>query len=370
MKSSHLFCTAIAVALVTASGCKKQEKESVAAPTPPASVTPPAPVLPEKPQDPNDVMASVNDTKYIRKDVDAIVDKVMKSQSVPPEQQVEARKFFEQRVVSSMIMRALIMAEVKKADVKITDEDRKKQTDRLEGMLKARDKNMTVEQYFKDSPIGEVEARKEFDESVLIEKFLDAKITNTLTVTDDEVKKVIDDVTRANAEAAETSKGLSEKNQAKREKILALKKKISEGADFVALAKENSDCPSKGKGGDLGTFQRGQMVKQFEDAAFTQPIGQVGGVVETDFGYHLIKVTERTEAVEAKGDVPAKPATVTASHILISREREQKARPIPEADAVKEQLKRQKSQEAIQKYITGLKAGAKISTPAFPDLQL
>ena len=368
MKSSHLFCTAIAVALVTASGCKKQEKESAAASNAPASVTPTAPVVPEKPKDPNEVMATVNDTKYIRKDVDAIVNKVMASQNVPAEQQVEARKFFEQRVVSSMIMRSLIMAEVKKADVKVTDEDRKKQTERLEGMLKAR--NMTMEQYFKDSPLGEAEARKEFDEGILIDKFLEAKIMSTLTVTDDEVKKVMDDVNRANAQAAETNKLLSAKNQAKREKILDLKKKISEGADFAALAKENSDCPSKEKGGDLGTFQSGQMVKPFEDAAFAQPIGQVGGIVETDFGYHLIKVTARTEAVEAKGDVAAKPATVTASHILISREREQQPRPIPAVDVVKDQLKRQKSQEAIQKYIQELKSGAKIATPAFPDMQL
>jgi peptidyl-prolyl cis-trans isomerase C len=368
MKSSHLFCTAIAVALVTASGCKKQDEASASAPTTPAPATTTAPVVDDKPKDPNEVMASVNDTKYLRKDVDAIVNKVMASQNVPAEQQVEARKFFEQRVVSSMIMRALIMAEVKKADVKIADEDRKKQTERLEGMLKAR--NMTIEQYFKDSPLGEAEARKEFDEGIMIDKFLEAKVMSNIAVTDEEVKKVIDDVNRANAEAAETNKGLEEKNKAKREKILDLKKKIGEGADFAALAKDNSDCPSKEKGGDLGTFPRGQMVKPFEDAAFTQPIGQVGGIVETDFGYHLIKVTARTEAVEAKGDVPATPATVTASHILISREREQKPRPIPEVDAVKEQLKRQKSQEAIQKYIQELKTGAKIATPAFPDMQL
>ncbi len=368
MKSSHLFCTAIAVALVTASGCKKQDEASAAAPTTPAPATTTAPVVDDKPKDPNEVMASVNDTKYIRKEVDAIVNKVMASQNVPAEQQVEARKFFEQRVVSSMIMRALIMAEVKKADVKITDEDRKKQTERLEGMLKAR--NMTIEQYFKDSPLGEAEARKEFDEGIMIDKFLEAKIMSTIAVTDEEVKKVVDDVNRANAEAAETNKGLEEKNKAKREKILDLKKQIDGGKDFAALAKDNSDCPSKEKGGDLGTFPRGQMVKPFEDAAFTQPIGQVGGIVETDFGYHLIKVTARTEAVEAKGDVPATPATVTASHILISREREQKPRPIPEVDAVKEQLKRQKSQEAIQKYIQELKKDAKITTPAFPDMQL
>jgi peptidyl-prolyl cis-trans isomerase C len=368
MKSSPLFCTAIAVALVTASGCKKQEEDSATIQPNPTPTVTEAPTVDETLKDPNEVMATVNDIKYIRKDVDAIVSKVMASQNIPAEQQAEARTFFEQRVVSSMIMRALIMEEVKKADIKITDEDRKKQTDRLEGMLKAR--NMTIDQYFKDSPLGEAEARKEFDEGIMIDKFLEAKIMTGITITDDDVKRVIDDVNRANAEATEANKGLEEANKAKREKILDLKKKLAEGADFATLAKENSDCPSKEKGGDLGTFQRGQMVKPFEDAAFTQPIGQVGEIVETDFGYHLIKVTARTEAVEAKDDDPAKPETVTASHILVAREREKKLSPIPEADAVKDQLKRQKSQEAIQKYIQELKAAAKITTPAFPDMQL
>jgi len=368
MKSSPLFCTAIAVALVTASGCKKQENATVPSqPTPPAQ-TPVAPVANQAPKDPNEVMASVNDTKFVRKDIDAIVNKVMSSQAIPAEQQVEARNFFEQRVVSSMIMRSLILAEVTKAGTKITDEDRKKQTDRLEGMLKA--KNMTVEQYFKDSPLGEVEARKEFDEGIMIDKFLETKIMNGIAITDEEVKKVLDDVTRANAEVTEANKNLGDANKAKHEKIIALKKQLTEGGDFAALAKENSDCPSKEKGGDLGTFQRGQMVKAFEEAAFTQPIGQVGAIVETDFGYHLIKVTARTPAVEAKGDTPAQPETVSASHILIAREREKQPRPIPVADEVKEQLKRQKSQEAIQKYIGELKAAAKITTPAFPEMQL
>jgi len=361
MKSSPLFCTAIIVALVSASGCKKQD----AAATPAAT---PTPTTTSTTTSPDEVMATVNDTKFLRKEIDAIVSKVMSSQNIPAEQQEEARKFFEQRVVSSMIMRSLILAEVTKAGIKITDEDRKKQTERLEGMLKAR--GMTVEQYFKDSPMGEVEARKEFDEGIMIDKFLEAKIMKDIVIADEEVKKVLDDVTRANAEVVEANKNLGDANKAKREKIVALKAKITEGADFAALAKENSDCPSKEKGGDLGTFQRGQMVKPFEDAAFTQPIGQVGAIVETDFGYHLIKVTARTPAVEAKGETPAQPETVSASHILISREREKQPRPVPVADEVKEQLKRQKSQEAIQKYIGELKAAAKITTPAFPDMQL
>lgn len=73
--------------------------------------------------------------------------------------------------------------------------------------------------------------------------------------------------------------------------IQDLKTQIDGGADFAELARENSDCPSGQDGGALGTFTKGQMVKEFEDAAFTLEVGATSDVVETDFGYHLIQRT-------------------------------------------------------------------------------
>ncbi|RII28446.1 MAG: peptidylprolyl isomerase [Geobacter sp.] len=74
-----------------------------------------------------------------------------------------------------------------------------------------------------------------------------------------------------------------------------LKKQIEAGADFATVAREHSLCPSGKKGGDLGAFGPGQMVKEFDQAVFTGDVGKVLGPIQTQFGYHLLEVTSRTE---------------------------------------------------------------------------
>lgn len=73
-----------------------------------------------------------------------------------------------------------------------------------------------------------------------------------------------------------------------------LKDDIEGGADFAAIAKEHSQCPSGAKGGDLGTFSQGRMVPEFDAIVFSEDLNTVHGPVKTDFGYHLIEITARS----------------------------------------------------------------------------
>ena len=74
-----------------------------------------------------------------------------------------------------------------------------------------------------------------------------------------------------------------------------LKEQIENGTDFAEVAKEHSQCPSGQQGGDLGEFSPGQMVREFDQVVFSDEVGKVHGPVKTDFGYHLIEITDRTE---------------------------------------------------------------------------
>lgn len=80
------------------------------------------------------------------------------------------------------------------------------------------------------------------------------------------------------------------------DKAKDIKAKIDKGEDFASLAQVHSACPSKANGGDLGTFHRGQMVKEFDDKVFSMSLGEISEPVKTQFGYHIIKLNEINDA--------------------------------------------------------------------------
>ena len=80
-----------------------------------------------------------------------------------------------------------------------------------------------------------------------------------------------------------------------KEACLDLKVQLEGGSAFETLAARHSTCPSGRQGGALGEFSPGQMVREFDDVVFSKSLGEVHGPVKTQFGYHLIEITERTE---------------------------------------------------------------------------
>jgi len=179
---------------------------------------------------------------------------------------------------------------------------------------------------------------------MVINEYIEKEIAAKVTVTDAEAKKFYDEnqdkfkqsesVRASHILCGVDAKASTEEKQKARDKAEGLLKKIKAGEDFATLAKSDSTCPSSAKGGDLGSFGRGQMVKPFEDAAFALKPGEVSGVVETQFGYHIIKLTEKKGAETVKfDDVKGK---------------------------ITDYLKNQKIQKGIDELLTNLRSKAKI----------
>lgn len=119
------------------------------------------------------------------------------------------------------------------------------------------------------------------------------KLLSEITVSEEEVK----DYYNANIERFKEGESVSAKHILvdNEETALDLYDKIEKGMSFEYAALQFSSCPSKEEGGNLGTFTRGKMVPEFEEAAFSLEVGAVSKPVKTQFGYHLIKVEEKNE---------------------------------------------------------------------------
>lgn len=192
--------------------------------------------------------------------------------------------------LQNLITTTLVDQEAKKANITVTDaditaeiEDLKTQFGGEEALNSAlAQSSMTLDDLKAQMPL-----------QVEIRKILEPKVT----VTDDEISKYYTDNKATFSQEAEVR--ASHILVATKEEADAIVQQLKGGADFAALAKEKStDTGSKDKGGDLDFFKKGDMVAEFSDAAFKLKVGETSGAVKTDYGYHIIKVTDRKEAKE------------------------------------------------------------------------
>jgi len=177
----------------------------------------------------------------------------------------------------------------------------------LENIKKGFGSDQEFQKVLKERGIEAKDLREDIKKGVSINAYLEKNIFSKLSpMTEDEKKQeyeankdklsVPDEVMASHILIKVGEKATPEEKQKAKEKIEALKTRAMSGEDFAKLAKENSEDGSASNGGDLGYFRKGQMVKPFEDAAFGLEKDQISPVVETQFGYHVIKVTGKKAA--------------------------------------------------------------------------
>jgi len=303
------------------------------------------------------VVAKVNGTDITEGEIQKVLGLFRKQMGarVPPEQLEAALPRLRERIVEELVMRQIMLGEVAKQGISLSDSEFAE----IKGELAAElPPGTSLESYMAETGTTETEMR----EQMAVRKMIIAKAESLAKPTDEEIRAFYDE----NKEGFTQGENVSAAHilikvdptdddaakAAKRARIDDLRQQALAGADFAELAQANSDCPSASAGGDLGSFGRGQMVPEFEDAAFSQPVGSVGAVVETQFGFHLIKVAEHLEA-KAIDFNEAKPRI---SDILYSQKQQ---------DAVKEYVEGLRTQADVQRFDEPL-----ADEPEMPMLQL
>jgi peptidyl-prolyl cis-trans isomerase C len=222
-----------------------------------------------------------------------------RGQAVPP----EMRAMFQQQAEENLITQKLVKAEVTKADIVITDADIAETLTQIEGSIPG---GMTLDAALASQGMSLDELKENIKDDMAARQLFEQNIGEIEPATEADAQAFYDGNPQqfAQPENATASHILisfeeGDDDAAKTAKKATLEtiriEIIEETITFEDAAKEHSGCPSGAQGGSLGEFGKGQMVPEFEEAVFTQELNAVGEVVETSFGYHIIKVTNRTE---------------------------------------------------------------------------
>jgi peptidyl-prolyl cis-trans isomerase C len=245
------------------------------------------------------VVAKVNNEEVLQSDVDFVFDTFVlpqfqaqnPNQEFPAEQKTQVQK----NILDQLVLQHLLLQEAAKVGIAVTDEV----------------VNQRYEAFKAQRPdVPEEQVKPFIKNELMIQQMIEQEIVSKITVSDEEMQQYYEEKKAQFKEPEQIQAShilvqvapdaSQEDKDAAKAKIDAILVQLNEGKDFGELAKEHSDCPSKEQGGDLGFFARGMMVKSFEDVAFGLDEGGISDIVETQFGYHIIKLTGK----KAERDVP------------------------------------------------------------------
>lgn len=342
-----LLCVLLTALLFATTGCTENNVTASEKTTADESASSPAAAK----ADSTTVIVTVNGATLTEGDIQEQIDAQMNmiKQQVPPEQLEKMMPQIEQmsqqmrdKLVDSFITRTVLTQEANRQKITVPDAELEAKIQEFKQQLPA---DMTLESALEMSGTTLDKMREEMRFGMQAEKLIDSQVPYNEKPSETEIKDYYEQ-NRQKFEKAESVharhillKTAESDNQTvkdkKRAEIDSIHAKLAGGGDFAELAKEHSQCPSSAKGGDLGTFSRGRMVKPFEDAAFSQKAGEVGPVVETRFGYHIIEVLEHNQ-----------PETQTLEQTK---------------EKIVQTLASQNKNEAIQTYLKNLKDKAEIT---------
>ncbi len=302
-----------------------------------------SPILLAKQKEPSkDTVAVVNGVKISRTDFDAEISRA-RQQFARQGQPIQGTRLLEIKkdVLENLIGRELLYQTSQKHGIKVDEAAINTQL----AMLKKRfPSEAEFDNFLSKNNLSEAAMRAQLERNIALKEFVDKQFVQKVTISDKESKAFYEsnpDLFKQ-PEQVQASHILikidpkadaSQKDEA-RKKIEKIQKRLQKDEDFAALAKEFSQCPSNAKGGDLGYFQRGQMVPPFEQVAFALKPGEVSDIVETKFGYHLIKVIDK----KAETRIPYKDVK----------------------DKLEQHLKQEKVQKEVTLYVEKLKEKAKV----------
>lgn len=301
------------LALFTSCTGKKDENASTTTTTPPdqaVSTEAAAPVfnmtIPDENVNPTNPVVSVDGEILTVKDLNMETNirlSNIRGASLNPEAMTQMKSI----VVEQFITRTLLLNEAKKLNLACTEEDLKAELDKIAEMIP---EGLTIDEMLENSPLGKEAMLGHIRNKIVIDKLSAELMKDGVQVTDAEIDQYITEnkeelTVPESVEARHILLQFAQDDDdaakaEKKKQIEAIRKEILDGADFAEVAKVKSHCPSGENGGFLGKFGRSDMVPEFGEAAFSQKPGEVGEVVTTKFGHHIILVEKHNEA----GTVP------------------------------------------------------------------
>ncbi len=258
------------------------------------------------------MIANVNGTIISDTDVEQEMKAMLAQyqQEIPPEQLEAMLPNMKKQAIESIINRHLLCEEVDRKNIAV---DAERVVQEIKQIADRFPSQAAFEQQLSNHGISVNQMEKDLGQQFRVDTLIKGYVKDKdIHVTDDEAADFYEsnpnsfqspeEIRASHILLKVASEDLQDVKTQKRLELAGILGRIEKGADFAQLAQSHSDCPSKQNGGDLGLFGRGSMVKPFEEAAFKLKPGEVSDIVETEFGYHLIKLLEKNEARKEEFD--------------------------------------------------------------------